>query len=577
MIEKIILFCKAFVTNFISSVKRFPEPLLLSTSVVIILCVINHMSSTLASETLELLHRLSLILGLGIPVSLSIKVFFERKPILKSSYKAILYGIAIMGLFLYYTFILGNMEIIPMIRYTAVSIAFYCMFLFIPYFYRKENYELYIINLVTKFLITYLYSLILYAGLAALIGTINTLFSLEISYKIYFDMGLIVIGVFAPIFFLGDLPKNHQELTLSSYPKVIKILMLYIVMPLITAYSITLYAYFAKILITMQWPEGIVSNLVLWYSFISVVVIFAIYPLREGNRWAKSFSQWFPIIVIPLLAMMFVALSIRINAYGITENRYFSFITGLWILCCMIYLIVVKKVRTILLPVSVAIVALLVVTGPWNCFSVSTASQSARFEHILNKYDLLEAGKITKISKEISDGDKQEISSILAYFNRYKKLSELKALPRDFKMEQMQTVFGFARTGQSAMYFNHRIKEQNNAVDIRGFDYYFDVLAKDVTIQKDEIPVSIAYTGNNGEVQIMRLGQLIYSGNINDIALKIHYANKNNASLNNEDMMITDQNENVKVVYIIKSISGINDNEGSTIKSVVFSLLIKLK
>ncbi|MBP2630568.1 MAG: hypothetical protein H6Q70_1196 [Firmicutes bacterium] len=410
-----------------------------------------------------------------------------------------------------------------------------------------------------------------------MLATINTLFLLEISYKVYFDIGLIVVGIFAPVFFLGDLPKNHQELTLSSYPKVIKILLLYIVMPLITAYSITLYAYFAKILITMQWPEGIVSNLVIWYSIISVVVIFAIYPLREGNRWAKSFSQWFPIIVIPLLAMMFVALSIRINAYGITENRYFSLIAGLWILACMIYLIVVKKARTILLPISVAVLALLIVTGPWNCFSVSTASQSARFEHILNKYDLLEAGKITKTSKEISDDDKQEIRSILAYFNRYKKLSELKVLPMDFKMEQMQAIFGFARTGQSVMYFNHRIKEQNNVVDIRGFDYYFDVLTKDVTIQKDDIPVSIVYTGNNGEVQIMRLGQLIYSGNINDIALKIHHANQNNVSLSSEDMTVTDQNENVKVVYIIKNISGINDNEGSTIKSVTFSLLIKVK
>jgi hypothetical protein len=410
-----------------------------------------------------------------------------------------------------------------------------------------------------------------------MLATIHTLFSLDISSKIYFDMGLIVIGIFAPVFFLGDIPKASEELTLSCYPKVLKILLLYIVMPLITAYSITLYVYFAKVLITMQWPEGVVSNLVLWYSLISIVVMFAIHPLREGNRWAKSFIQWFPIFVIPLLAMMFVALSIRINAYGITENRYFSLITGLWIMGCMIYFIVIKKTRTIVLSISIAILSLLVVMGPWNCFSVATGSQNARFERILSKYDLLEAGKISKVSQEISTEDKQEISSIIAYFNRYKKLGELKALPADFTIDQMQTVFGFSKTGQFQTYFNHKMKEQNNILDLSGFDYYVEVVSKDVTIQKDEMPISVSYTGNSGEVQIMKMGQVIYTGNISDIAMKIHQDHKENNFLKNEDMMVTEQNENVKVVYVIKNISGINENETGTIKSVTFSLLIKLK
>ncbi|MBP2630448.1 MAG: hypothetical protein H6Q70_1076 [Firmicutes bacterium] len=173
--------------------------------------------------------------------------------------------------------------------------------------------------------------------------------------------------------------------------------------------------------------------------------------------------------------------------------------------------------------------------------------------------------------------DKQEISSIIAYFNRYKKLSALKALPPDFTMEQMQTVFGFSKTGQFQTYFNHKIKEQNNVLDISGFDYYIEVVSKDATIQKDEMPISVSYTGNSGEVQIMKMGQVIYAGNISDVAMKIHQDHKGNSFLKNEDMMVTDQNENVKVVYVIKNISVMNEPETGTIKSVAFSLLIKLK
>jgi hypothetical protein len=215
--------------------------------------------------------------------------------------------------------------------------------------------------------------------------------------------------------------------------------------------------------------------------------------------------------------------------------------------------------------------------GPWDCFSVATNSQNARFEGILSKYNLLEAGKINKVSQEVSMEDKQEISSIIAYFNHYKKLGELKAVPADFTIDQMQTVFGFSKTSQFQTYFNHKIKEQNNVLDISGFDYYIEVVSRDATIQKDEMPISISYTGNSGEVQIMKMGQVIYVGNICDIAMKIHQDHKGNNLLKNEDMMVTDQNENVKVVYVVKNISGMNENEGGTIKSVTFSLLIKLK
>ncbi|MBP2643802.1 MAG: hypothetical protein H6Q67_1689 [Firmicutes bacterium] len=577
MVEKIVSFCKVLVAKFISSSKRFPETIFLTTSIVIILCFENHMSSVLSSESLNALSRISMILGLGIPLSLSIKVFFERRPLERASIKAMIYGISIIGLWLYYIFLLEDMNSISMIRYMAVNISFYCMFIFIPHFYNKENYELYIITLVSRFFVTYLYSVILYAGLAAILGTIHVLGLIVFSGKTYFDIGCIVFGIFAPTFFLGNIPKNHEELMLSCYPNVLKILLLYIIMPLLTVYTITLYIYFAKILITMQWPEGIVSNLVMWYSLLSVTVIFAIYPLRDGNHWARQFIHWFPIAILPLLAMMFASLGIRINAYGITENRYFIFLTGIWLVGCMVYLIVRKRPRTLALTISVAILSLLSVIGPWSCFSVSTASQSMRFERILSKYDILENGKIVKISKEISVDDKKEIGSIISYFNRYNKLSTLKALPENFSIGQMKTVFGFSETGRSEKYFNLSRKKQTNLVDISGFDYFVEVSVTNEMIQNSNIPISISYTEKDGEVKIMKMGQLIYEGNINDVAMRIYSNNKTNTSLQNDEMMVTDQNENVKVVYVVKRISGIEENAVISVRSAEFSLLIKLK
>lgn len=572
-----ISFCKALGEQFIISSKRFPATILLAIGIVAILCAKNHMVAVLPSETLDILDRVAMILGLGIPVSLSGQVFFERKPLLRNNTKVLLYALAISGLGLYYRYLLPNLEMAVSIRYLAVMITFLCMFFFIPYFYKRANYELYIITLVTKFFIAYVYSIVLYAGLAAMLGTIHLLFALEISYKIYADMGFIVLGIFALVFFLGGIPKQDEELALESYPKVLKVLLLYIIMPLITAYSITLYVYFGKILILMQWPEGIVSNLVMWYSLLSTGVVFAIYPLRDGNRWAQVFSKWFPICVLPLLGMMFVALGIRINAYGITENRYFMFLTGLWLVGTMLYIMVIKAPRMIVLTISIGMLSLLAVMGPWSCFSLSNMSQSTRFDRIIAKYDLLENGKINKISRDITTEDKREITSIVNYFNRYHKLAVLRALPENFTIDQMKTVFGFSAVGDGGKYFHYTVQEQEKVVTISEFDYLFQLASTTVMIQKPDIPIAVSCTGTNGEIQIMNQGQVVYTRNINDLAAQIHQTNGDNHSVRNHDMLVTDENEQIKVMYLIKSISGVEESEGITVQSMDISLLIKIK
>ena len=64
--------------------------------------------------------------------------------------------------------------------------------------------------------------------------------------------------------------------------------------------------------------------------------------------------------------MMFVAMGIRVSAYGITENRYFVLAAGLWVTGSMLYLIFAKRPRNVFLPASLALVVVLSVYGPWS-------------------------------------------------------------------------------------------------------------------------------------------------------------------------------------------------------------------
>lgn len=576
MIKRAISLCRTLVEKLAFSLRRFPETVVLCILTTSILIVLNH--GGFPRQTSDLLQRLALILALGIPITLCLKMLFEKMPHLKKSVKGLMYTSAALLLVFYYFFMLKDLKTISMMRYAAFTLAFYLAFSFIPYFYRKENYELYVITLFSRFFVTYIYSLVLFAGLAAIIFTINQLFSVSISSRLYFDIWLVVVGVFAPAFFLADIPQQDQKLDVIDYSKVLKVLLLYIVMPIIVIYTAILYAFFAKILITLKWPVGIVSHLVLWYSIISTLVIFLVYPLRNTNQWVKVFISFLPKMIIPLLAMMFVAMGIRIKAFGITESRYLVLVAGLWVTGSMIYYIFIKEARNIMLAISLALITVLTVVGPWSSFSISKLSQNMRLEKILKKYDMVKDKSIIKPESAITPADKKEISSILTYFSDRHDLSEVKYIPKDFTLNQMEEVFGFELSYWNAThYFNHNLKENDVFVDIKDYDYFIHTNSHmPVNTQfNDGYKMSFSSTDNN--MKITKNGIEVYSKNVADIATTIHKNNTNINELGRKAMTVLDQGKDIKVLYVFKNFGGNEDESIGQINIDWMDLYIFLK
>ena len=562
MKDKITSLVKSLINKLLSSLKRFPEAILLAASVVCILIYVNHFGRDLTTETSDMLRRTAMVLALGIPLSLCLKTMFERIPPLKGAVRAYFYAGAALGLLLYGVFLLQDFEMVSVTRYTALSMAFYLAFAFIPYFYKKANYELYVIKLFTDFFITFLYAAVLFLGLSAMLFTVDTLFSLEISEKLYLDIWLIAAGVFAPAYFLADIPGHREKLSPDGYPKVIKVLVLYIVMPLIIAYSTILYVYFAKIILTRQWPDGMVSHLVLWYSMVGVFVLFLIYPLRKANGWSSTFTSYFPKFVIPLLVMMFVAMGIRIDAYGITENRYFVIAAGLWVTGSMLYYAFSRKVRNIFLPVLLAVVAALSVTGPWSAYSVSMLSQNTRFENLLQKNEMIENGGIVRASENLPDQDKREISAIIRYFDRFHSLEDLRCLPEGFTTEEMEKLFGFEytydyRNINQRNYFHYRLPDNHALIDIGDYDYFCDFsMSGRSDCSGTAGYLSVSYFAETGKLQIFDRGDEIYNADLVKIVSDIHKGLDNENPVSIDQMTYTDRNENLVVLYLFKQING---------------------
>src|ERR1019366_3951409 len=182
-------------------------------------------------------------------------------------------------------------------------------------------------------------------------------------------------------------------------------------------YLLILYAYMFKIIITAQWPVGWVSYLVIGFSIGGILSLLLIYPVRndENNKWILIFSRFFYFALFPLIILLFLAVKRRVNDYGITEQRYFILILALWLLFIAVYFLLSKSKNIKLIPVSLCILTVAASFGPWGAFNVSLASQENHLKSLLNKYSMLDKGKIVKAKDTIAFKDHKQISSIIDY------------------------------------------------------------------------------------------------------------------------------------------------------------------
>jgi len=583
---KLLNYFKNIIKVLYLSIRRFPVTIFLSASVAIVLIIINE-----TKPITDDLSRIALALALGIPVSLCIKLFFERKDE-KAPSKFVL-GNALGAVFLigYYFFFIKDMTMVTGTRYIAVSLAFYMCFLFFSHFYKKELFEMYVVDIFTGFFITILYSAVLYGGLSAILFAIDTLLQIKVDSNVYYYTFLIVAFIFAVSYFLAEIPYKTEELTPKKYPKLLRILLLYIVIPLLIAYTAILYIYFGKIIGTRVWPVGIVSvsHLVIWYAIIVTIVLFFITPIKDENGWQKNFLKYAPIIIIPLLIMMFVSIGIRINAYGFTERRYYVVILGLWLLCSMIYFILFsKKLRNIFLPVSLAVVAIIAVFGPLSSYSISIMSQNNRFQQLLVKNEMLKDGKIEPSTK-VSSEDKVQISSIINYFNTQHNLKDAKLLPVGFKMGDMKTALGFDFdyniTPGNNRYFYFQRTTSERGLDISGYDYLFDARQYNSTENFSGIPVNVTYNYDTSLLKVFYNNEEVYSNDFNEFVnalidkhgIPSQDAKETSILSGSEMTQIIDTNK-LKIKIIFMSISGNTSQPQSVVaKGIEFYVLVKVK
>lgn len=387
-------------------------------------------------------------LGVGAFIGMVAQFFIERKgrqPI----FGLAVYGIALVLTAGYFATIWPSPDITAeiFVRSFVAVFAMTCAVLWIPATDRKIDFNVVALVHFKSFFVSALYSGVLSAGIAAILFAVDTLL-FNVNNDSYAYMMTIVWIVFAPVYYLSLLPRFGESGKWGSarprevdYPRFLEILISYIAIPLFTIYTLVLLIYFAKILITTQWPVGQIGPMVLVYSAVGVV-LYVLSSLPE-NSFAGLFNLVFPKIWIPIVLMQMVSVWIRIDAYGVTTSRYYVALFAIFSLVTALFLSVRPGPKNRYIALLAAAFAIVSIIPPVDAFSVSRNSQINRIESILIAEGMFEGGVI-KPDANASNETKREVTSILSYLDRSSSFEYIPWLPKDFVMyKDMKGSFGF--------------------------------------------------------------------------------------------------------------------------------------
>lgn len=385
------------------------------------------------------LYKLAMSCYLVMLSSISVSLYAERFT-LSSLKKNISFAVVVLLGILYFYSLPEKVDTITGLRFTLFTIGLHFLVAFVPFMVRAEMNGLWQFNkyVFIRILTSALYSGVLFLGLALALVAIDQLFKANIHDKYYFDLWIVIVGIFNTWFFLSGVPQNLASLEdETSYPKGLKIFTVYVLLPLVCIYLAILYVYGGKILYTAEWPVGWVAYLVIAFSIFGILSFLLIYPLRdnESQRWVRSYSRLFYFLLAPLIVLLFVAIFKRVNMYGITEERYFVILLSCWLTFISVYLIITggNNIRTI--PVSLCIIAFLSSFGPWGAFTVSRNSQMKELTILLDSNHVLKNNMVdTTATHDVLSKDYERIENIVRYIDNvhgYKTLQPLFAQELD--------------------------------------------------------------------------------------------------------------------------------------------------
>ena len=273
--------------------------------------------------------------------------------------------------------------------------------------------------------------LVFAGGVSILLASIDYLFNVHVPRNVYLKVWTLAFTLIAPLNWLSMVPADFKDRVIEGEQvaftsHAVALIGKYLLVPLVLAYTLILYAYALKIALAMELPRGQVGHMVLGYGAVGTISWLVVWPSRDasGPLVRLFWRHWFWLTVVPLV-LLAIAIWRRIADYGLTEERYLVVLAGVWLgaLALLHGLGRLKDIRWA--PGLLAALLLAGAAGPWGATGLSLRSQVAELRALLERAGAFENGRIVSLAalKEKPDQPaKRRIGSILRYLARHRRL-----------------------------------------------------------------------------------------------------------------------------------------------------------
>jgi len=582
------------INNVSETIKRFSLPTLcLSASTIILISLIFRENIT--SITFEIRILLFLVIAfLGLT---AINLYAESHQLKKKLYllSLVVFLTALACLTFSKNIAIYNLLLLEYGLFFAITIA--------PFLRRKVDnitYCNFSCTLTHSMFFATVSSLILIAGTSAIFASVSYLFAIKIGYKIYLSTFVIYYFFFTPLYVLGGVPKNFFSTEETHYPKDVKFISTFILSPLVFVYLIILYTYIIKISLQHELPKGILATMISGFGFAGIVTHFLIYPIAQNsNKFIKLFSRYFYHSLLIPTAFLFYAAMLRINEYGITEERYLLILIATWLGASSLYIALSKAKNLKVVTITLSALLILSSFGPWSASAVSEFSQVRQLEKLLEPEGILVNGEIKKSNHKIAADKTAKISNIVHYLASTKKISKIKKwfpqnsylgneadnsikIDHNKIMNDMGLTYVTSspyKTAQKSISLS--MKDQpslyNQIFDVSGFDYamdfhfYANSATSALTIKTQD--GLAAFTASIKEKNLIITNNATVTIAVD---LEKFINDVQNSKQEGKDFIINLKNENFNAKLYIKYISANYPNNQLEINNIQCLLLVKI-
>ncbi len=344
-----------------------------------------------------------------------------------------------------------------------------------------RHYAAYVLECFMAQFKSFFMSGVLCAGILFIYISFCLLFSVGIEEKLILSIVIVVFCFFELLVRLSYYPQPQMEKKEGN--AFFKILFLYIITPVLLAYTLVLVLYYLRCLYLRNFPVVLLGHLILWYGLLAVFLLFFVSAWQESNGFAKIVKRLLPLLLLPSVVMLFVTIGARILSYGITLNRYYVAAGGIFVLLCMIWYLCRPKAENRSILLLAMCFSLLTGTGPLSGRELQFYSLHNRLLRILRANDMLnEQGKVQP-GKDISEADQESISSILYILADYPE-RELAFLPEDENYDFAEH-FGFENYGYAysadsdsegkSEYYSFYSSARNKALPLAGYEKLHEI------------------------------------------------------------------------------------------------------